>query len=264
MQMKEVYKSKERVYRALAMTDNDEQQHSVIVEESDICFLLTNKIPHEEIAQFIHNELFKLRQEIKLYSYAFPEFYTSLLPISHEVEKQLSLQSPIIKEMLEASEIIGVGPFAAVAGSISEHLAKKVSAYLCDKRLSPDCIIENGGDIYIISEKERTIALLDKPKEGIKIGLSIKPTQGLSICASSATIGHSMSFGNADLVAVLADKGALADCMATATANMIKSSNDFEAVLNFYTSKKDKGLQGIFCSCDDKMLAYGNTQLVAL
>lgn len=69
--------------------------------------------------------------------------------------------------MTEASAIAGVGPFAAVAGTIAQMAAES----LVDR--SPDLIIENGGDIFMYSRRDRVVGLLPDPESGVLIGLNV-------------------------------------------------------------------------------------------
>ncbi|MFA5389675.1 MAG: UPF0280 family protein, partial [Candidatus Omnitrophota bacterium] len=111
----------------------------VIVKETDLSILAEKDI--KDIAEEIVG---KYRQEIEKYIKQRPEFATSLEPIS------MDLSAPdIIKEMIRASEAAGVGPMAAVAGAIAEFVGKELLKY------SGQLIIENGGDIFIKTDKER-------------------------------------------------------------------------------------------------------------
>ena len=103
-------------------------------------------------------------------------------------------------------------------------------------------IVENGGDIYIYSEKERIVSILSNPTEGESIGLKIYPSDcPVSICSSSSKIGHSLSFGNGDIAMVRAKNAALADSLATAYCNILKTSKDINKVIE--RAQKDAAIQ---------------------
>ena len=118
---------------------------------------------------------------------------------------------------------------AAVAG----YFAQALGEYLIELMSPADLIIENGGDIWLRSSQSRTIALHagQSPFSG-KIALDIPATKSLSICTSSGTVGHSLSFGRADAVTVLATDASLADAFATAIANRILDPSDITRELN--------------------------------
>lgn len=132
------------------------------------------------------------------------------------------------KHMAHAAQKASVGPMAAVAGCFAQDLG----LHLVDKFGLENIIIENGGDIWLRSTTERTIALYagNSPLSG-KIALAVPPTSALGICTSSGTVGHSLSFGKADAVTVLAHDAALADAFATAIANRILAAEDITAAL---------------------------------
>ena len=96
---------------------------------------------------------------------------------------------------------------ASVAGAIAELVGRELSNF------SDDIIIENGGDIFIKTTRPRIIAIYasDSPLSG-KIGIEIDAGETpCGICTSSGSVGHSLSFGKADAVTIIAPSAALAD-----------------------------------------------------
>jgi|UniRef100_A0A7V3RG34 ApbE superfamily uncharacterized protein (UPF0280 family) len=188
-------------------------------KESDLFILAKRDLTIQ--AQWILSEL---RNDIESYIQMDLEFLTSLRPM------QVLEDAPgIIKEMAESSARMNVGPMASVAGAISENVAR----YLC--HFSDEVIVENGGDDFIINKEPVTIALYagDSPFS-MKIGIELMPNpDGISVCTSSGTVGHSLSFGNADAVTIIAKSGSFADAAATAICNIIKSKEDIQNVLEF-------------------------------
>jgi len=157
------------------------------------------------------------RREIEGLIATNPEFRWSLEPI------KLEGQHPrVIELMLRAGELAGVGPFAAVAGAISQ-----VAAEAAQRAGAKNVIIENGGDIAIAGNQEFRVGVFAGNVEGSgKIGFLVKPEElPLGICTSSGTIGHSISFGEADAVAVVAREASVADAAATSVANAVKGTD---------------------------------------
>lgn len=264
MQKKNIYLDTDRFYRSLTLSIENEQHINIIMEESDILLTCTSHYSKKDILSFIEKELFRLRQEIKAYILKDPLFQTSLSPLLDSTEK---FSSPLVKDMLKASNLVSIGPFASVAGAIAEHLAHSVHSFLEEKGLASDVIVENGGDVFLISQKTRNIALLDKPNKDINslpLALSLSPTIGTALCASSSTIGHSLSFGRGDLVAIIASNAAIADALATASCNMLKSPDDFTRILELIKRHEKNGVKGIFASCDEQFLVYGDIKLASL
>jgi len=162
----------------------------------------------------------------------------------------------IVKSMLKASEKTGVGPMAAVAGAISEFAGKGLL------RLTKEVILENGGDIFIKSDKETRIGIYagSSPLSG-KIAIKVDTArEALGVCTSSGTVGHSLSFGKADAVTVVARDTALADACATASCNRVKKARDIERALDF--AKSVEGILGAVVIYKAKIGTIGQITLV--
>ncbi len=245
---KKVYNSWHRDYRNLCQSSENEKSFQLLVQESDIRILTSEQDPslNSKMLETLHN----LRADIKAWIALHPQFRTSLTPLKLEV------QAPeIIKRMYLGAQKAKVGPFAAVAGTIAQMLAK---AHVC-----PNLIVENGGDIYMYSEKDRVVALLADPKSSASIGLRFTVKDfPLALCASSATIGHSLSFGQGELAVVHSKDAALADAMATALGNKLKNANAVQSALDF--GKNIQGIEGIFLQCGESIGIWGNMELVVL
>jgi ApbE superfamily uncharacterized protein (UPF0280 family) len=94
--------------------------------------------------------------------------------------------------------------------------------------------VENGGDIFLASFEEAVVGLF-AGAGSLRDALAfvVKPAEmPLSICSSSSTMGHSLSFGNCDLATVVAGSGALADAAATFACNSVKEAGDMEPALD--------------------------------
>ena len=230
------------------MHDKDLVSYSVIVRETDLYIRTTSDLNGQAL-----DSVLKYRRQIEEYISYHPEFATTLKPLI------INDTSPeIIKDMAMASQKFDVGPMAAVAGAIAEFVGKDLMKY------SDEVIIENGGDIFLSSKRNRTVAIYagNSPLSG-KYGLEIKAdATPLGICTSSGTVGHSLSFGKADAVVTLADSASLADAAATAIGNMVKSKNDINPVLDY--ARESGFLKGIVIIKDDSIGAWGNMELCEL
>ncbi|MEN8614615.1 UPF0280 family protein [Dehalogenimonas sp. THU2] len=192
----------------------------------------------------------KYRGIIERYIAGHPEFLTSLKPIDIEREAPR-----IVKAMTDAARLAGVGPMAAVAGAIAQFVGEELAEY------SPNIIIENGGDVYVRSTRDRTIGIFagDSPLSG-KIAIEIKSEETpCGVCTSSGTVGHSLSFGKADAVAVIAPSATLADAAATACANLVQTADDIGYALAL--AEKIEGVTGALIIKGDCMGAWGKVRL---
>jgi ApbE superfamily uncharacterized protein (UPF0280 family) len=147
---------------------------------------------------------------------------------------------------------------AAVAGALAESVSKDLL------KLSEEVIVENGGDIYLATSKERTIGIYaGNSPLSFKIGFVIGPEDSpLGVCTSSGTVGHSLSFGKADAVSVLSKSAGLADAAATAIGNIVKEKRDIE--LGLERGKEIEGVSGMLIILGDKMGVWGDVKLTQL
>ncbi len=182
-----------------------------------------------------------------------PGFMTAERPVS-----VCEMASEIVHRMVKAGRLAGTGPMAAVAGAVAEFVGRELMAS------SPEVIVENGGDIFMASASDRTVAIYagDSPLSG-KVGIRIAAARTpLGICTSSGTVGHSKSYGRADAAVALSADTALADAVATAAGNRVKSAGDLEPAVEWATSID--GITGGLIVLDDKMAAAGDVELVKL
>jgi ApbE superfamily uncharacterized protein (UPF0280 family) len=190
------------------------------------------------------------RKQIEEYIEKDPHFASALTPY------KLLKDAPLIaRKMQAAGKACGVGPMAAVAGAISQFLGKDLL------KLTDEVIIENGGDIFIKTKKTRRVAIFSGDTAWKdKLILIIKPEQTpLGICTSSGKIGHSLSFGKADAVAIISDCAILADAVATAIGNMIQSPHDIPKAIRY--CKKIKNIKGVVIVKDSDLGIWGDIEL---
>jgi len=234
----------ERIYRDWVKS-NDLKGFEVTVKETDLLVGAESDLSIET-ADIIR----KFRAQINEYIAGDPEFKTTFKP--HTVKEKAPL---IVKEMAQTASLAGVGPFASVAGAIAEYVGKGLLAY------SKQVIVENGGDIFIKSSKDRSVGIYaGQSKFNGKIALRVKGRQTpLGICTSSGTLGHSLSFGKADAVVVLSKSTLLADAAATSIANLIKDPKDISKGIEF--AKGIKGISGVLIIKDDKMGIWGKIEI---
>lgn len=184
----------------------------------------------------------RCRQDLDLHIAGHPDFKTALSPLSAVPA------SEFITRMYRASQAVGVGPMAAVAGAFAEAAA--LAAIDAGGR---EAIVENGGDIFMVSDLEVCLGLFagTSPLSG-KLALRISPGHlPLAICSSSSTMGHSLSLGDCDLATVFSRDACLADCAATQAANLVKTEADIESALDVISAVS--GVDGLLIIKGDKI-----------
>jgi len=218
----------------------------IIEKETDIR-ITTNKAADRA---FIEERINLYRYDIEKYIERDHRFLTTLRPLEVELNAPL-----IIKEMAGRSKEANVGPMSTVAGAISEFLGRDLL-----KKGYKDVIIENGGDIFLKTRKSRLIGIYSgRSKLWSDLCLKIKPKDTpLGICTSSGTIGHSLSFGQADSVVVLSKSASLADAVATATCNLINFKQDLQKALSF--ARRIKGVLGVVIILKNNLVSWGKLE----
>ena len=236
-----------RTYRDW-VNDKELVSFSVVVKDTDLHIRARRVLSAEALAATQ-----RYRTDLESYIKSHPIFLTTLKPF--EVEQDAP---PIVKEMADATREAGVGPMAAVAGAIAERVGKELLPY------SDEVIVENGGDIFLKSSKERFIGVYaGESKFTRKIAFSIRPEETpLGVCTSSGTVGHSLSFGYADAVIVFSPSTSLADAAATAIGNRVRIAEDIPAALEF--AQGIKGLKGVAIIKGDNMGVWGQLKLAAV
>lgn len=196
-----------------------------------------------------------LRTQLDTYIEKDPDFFRTLSP-----HTPLATCPPIVSIMADAANKANVGPMAAVAGVFSQMTAD----HLLRRFTISDLIVENGGDVYLVSTGIRRIAIHagNSPLSN-KIALEIPHYQSpLGICTSSGTIGHSLSFGKADAVTVLCKDAALSDAYATAIGNMVNDWTDIDAALQYSATQPE--IMGIVIIIGDRIGFRGDIKLVKI
>jgi uncharacterized protein len=244
-----IHTDSHRAYRQSLRPRPGETAFQVVVAQTDLYVVADRPLARE-----IADQVRELRAALTSFMLLHPGFRESFTPVAVPEDAPA-----IVRDMAQAAARFGVGPMAAVAGAVSQAVADRFGAD------SATLLVENGGDIVIRSKVERTVALLAKPVEGARLALRFAPEKlPAAICASSAKVGHSLSLGQADMVTVVADTGAVADAAATALANLLVTAEDMEGVLAAASGMAKRGLRGAFVQLDDLVGLVGDLELVAL
>lgn len=238
---------KERNYRK-RVNARDLVSFRVAVQETDL-WVSADQSLEEETRDLILVH----RHQLERYIQSHPDFLTTLQPYPTD-----PYAPSLVKEMIEVTSGIGVGPMASVAGAIAQYVARGLQQW------TDQVIVENGGDIFLKANRPVTVSIFagESPLSG-KIGVMIPSEKmPMGICSSSATVGHSLSMGVADLVCLLSSSAVLADGAATALGNRIKSKNELENIASWVDQMK--GISGGLVIVGDKMATWGEIELVGL
>jgi len=152
-------------------------------------------------------------------------FLTTLEPYDPEPSS-----TKVIRRMCAASSAAGVGPMATVAGVIAQEALEAMVSKGCRHGW-----VDNGGDIALILEEPATLEVFSDPESKNACALELEPTDEIfGVCTSSGTLGHSVSFGNADVALAIADDAVLADALATAIGNAVKDKESLDTCFDMF------------------------------
>jgi len=214
----------------------------------------------------IQTTIKQLRQKLEAYNETYREFFTTLVPIENQT---ISVNSNISRDfdtdgalpeiaarMNRASRQTGVGPMAAVAGTIAQMAVEAAIA-----AGAKEAVVENGGDIFIGAlnqDKPLHIGLYTASSPKLRdLAFEIPRDRiPLAVCSSSSTMGHSLSFGNCELVSVFSADASLADAAATAACNSVISAGDIESVLK--STLAIRGIEGVFIAAEEQLGMIGD------
>ena len=235
----------ERLYRKDFA--KDWYSYEICVKETDLLVQSKEKLDEQIIYRSVKN----YRKELEDYIRNFPEIKSSL--------SSFSLKEPapsIIKDMVEKSSLVGIGPMASVAGAIAEYVGKDLLEFTCE------LVVENGGDIFMKKRGDILLGLYAGEASFINNFLLRVENKDscMGICSSSSFLGHSLSLGRADLSTVISESAVFADAMATKLTNMVKDEKDIDAAIQF--CKKFSLSRGVVVVKRDKLGIWGEVELL--
>jgi len=165
-----------------------------------------------------------LRNELEGYIRRNPPFLSSLVPVP-----PVEPLPEIARRMHRASELTGLGPMAAVAGTIAQMAVEEGR-----RQGYAGLMVENGGDVYLDRGESVVLGLYaGEQLFGGKLAFRLRAEDlPLAVCSSSGLMGHSLSLGRCDLATVFARDASLADGAATLAGNLVKGMEDLEPAVN--------------------------------
>lgn len=198
--------------------------------------------------------LLEARLQLEGYAQEHPGFLSSHRPLPEDPKAP-----ELVRWMMAAGLASGVGPMAAVAGAIARYVGEGMLGIGCQ-----EVVVENGGDLYLRAKRELLVGLYagSSPLSG-RLGLLLRPQDmPAGVATSSATVGHSWSYGAVDAACVVARDAALADAMATALGNRVKAKSDMESALKWACSIE--GVEGAVLILGKALAVKGDVQLATL
>jgi len=242
--MKRKTKTEKRFYRKISYPKGL-ISFQVSVKETDLWISAI-----ENLSRHAETLILDARNQVESYIKRYPEFLNTLLPWHEDM-----FAPPVVKEMIKASRIASVGPMSAVAGAIAEYVGKGLL------RFSDEVIVENGGDVFLMLKRDADILVYSGNRYEVELRLK-KDMMPAGVCSSSGKIGHSLSFGNADVVTVFSNSASLSDATATAIANRIKKEGDLKKLGKW--ASQIKGIFGVLAIVEGNMSIWGEVEILCI
>lgn len=246
---------RERYYRSFAGSTGS--SFAVQVEESDLWInVLQSAARTVDLQSLAYERLLHYRSQLRAFLQRYPDWGTSLIPV---VAADFPFAPFLVRRMMLAASLAGVGPMAAVAGALAEAVGRD----LIEDAIG--VVVENGGDIFLAGRSEYQLAIFagSSPlngRLGIKLAASMPFCCG--VCTSSGRVGHSLSLGRADAVTIVAENAALADAVATAMANRVRTKSDLVMVVE--KALAVDGVTGVVAILGDDFSAGGQLELIEI
>jgi ApbE superfamily uncharacterized protein (UPF0280 family) len=158
----------------------------------------------------------------------------------------------VVQRMIDAASGFGIGPMAAVAGTLAEFAVEAMR-----DAGATYAMVDNGGDIAVINDREVLVGIYAGESQfSNTLALRIKPSASLiGICTSSGTVGHSISFGTADAATVISASASLSDAAATALCNAVTDEHSLKAA--FRAINHVEGIEGALVIYKDTLATWG-------
>ncbi len=245
---------RERSYRGLV--GDGGLSFAVRIEESDLWINILQPEDKIDWESLTSERLLHYRTQLKAFLQRYPDWGSSLSPVP---AADYPFAPSLVRGMMTASSLAQVGPMAAVAGALAEVVGRDLS------RHAAGVVVENGGDIFLTGKREYRLAIFAGTSPlSSRLGIKIENSRPFScgVCTSSGRVGHSLSMGLADAVTIVAESGALADAVATATANTVQLKNDLPVAVE--KALAIEGVSGAVAVCGDGCAAGGQLELINL
>jgi len=235
----------ERFYRAWAVGAGL-SRFDVVVAETDLQIFAEQPLTDETNAA-----VRRARRDVEFYAATHDGFLVSLKPVTADPGAP-----EIVKRMCSAGAQYGVGPMAAVAGAVADFVGRELL------RHSRQVIVENGGDVFFQTDEPPICGLYVGEHSPFTGRVRFRPLEmdyG-GVCTSSGTVGHSLSFGQADGVVIVARDPILADAAATAICNSVHTEADVALAIE---REKESGLvDGGLIAIGTTLGAWGSVEII--
>ncbi len=211
----------------------------------------------EQFFDVVWNAILEARRELEQYIARDEFFRLTMEPYGIKEAVRSSAMSGLptaVTRMLSASVKAGVGPMAAVAGTLSW-----IGAEAAVNDGAKHIIVDNGGDIAMKVDRPTVVGIYAGGSPIRDLAFRIQPRKNIvGVCTSSGTVGPSISLGFADAAVVISEDVSIADACATALGNEVHDCSKKNVEGAFRAVERVAGIEGAMIICDEYIGTWGS------
>ncbi len=185
-------------------------------------------------------------EQLQAYALRNPDVRTSKRPIPVPEDAPA-----IVREMVRAAAVAGVGPMFSFQGALTDHVGRFLA------RSVPELTIACGGDYFVVTRK-RVKLTVHRKLDGETLSVVIEPSRvGVGV---STTLGLGRRAA-VDGLAVVASSCMLADAAAAGVQALVTKPNGFGAALNYL--RRIDGVLGGMVVVGERIGVAGGVEIAA-
>lgn len=191
-------------------------------------------------------------EQLEAYVAGHSSFKTSFVPLT------VAHGAPaMVRAMGEAAEAAGVGPMVTLPGAMAEAVARDLSAVV------REVVVSTEGDTFAMHGRTQTF-LVDPGMGPGRPGLGVRVPPGgpFAFYASSGRSRLSPAIGQARVVAVLAEHGAVADAASSAIGMAMLHPTHVDRALAATRRLEPQGLRGVVILAGSQIGLWGAMEIV--
>lgn len=195
-------------------------------------------------------------EHVEAYVATHAEFRSSFVPLPVEASAPA-----VVRAMGAAAEAAGVGPMVTFPGALAEAVARDLAASL------GEVVVATEGDTFSIGNRPQTY-VVDPPGGAGRPGLAVRIVgeRPYAFYSSTGRTRINPGIGQARVVAVIADHGAVADAAASAIGLAMLHPRHveraLEATIRLRERLDDKSLRGVVIMAHSSIGVWGEMEIV--
>lgn len=164
---------------------------------------------------------------------------------------------PVVRAMGDAAEAAGVGPMLTLPGAMAEAVARDLS------QQAREVVVTTEGDTFAMHRRAQTF-VVEPPMGAGRPGVGVRIEAGgpFAFFASTGRTRISPGIGNARVVAVLAEHGAVADAAASAIGMAMLHPRHVDRALAATLRLVPHGLRGVVILAESQTGVWGDMEIV--